>query len=149
MINTITEYIKHIPLDAYSMGQKSSHQNSKYWGVQIPDSARKCHIGLLEHFFGTSKEVFKSWTFKTNVTSLEIILEHFHTNSSPALLPLRNSSRLGPKTSNTSTWWVPFGPATLKLSKWPKTWSELGCILDLDALWRYWSSDDDLERNIV
>ena len=68
MINTITEYIKHIPLDAYSMGQKSSHQNSKYWGVQIPDSARKCHIGLLEHFFGTSKEVFKSWTFKTNMT---------------------------------------------------------------------------------
>ena len=39
MINTIMEYIKHIPLDAYSMGQKSLHQNSRYWGVQIPDSA--------------------------------------------------------------------------------------------------------------
>jgi hypothetical protein len=43
MINTIIEYIKHIPFDAYSMGQKSLHQNSKYWGVQISDSAWKCH----------------------------------------------------------------------------------------------------------
>jgi len=32
------EYIKHIPLDAYSMGKKSLDQNSKYWGVQIPNS---------------------------------------------------------------------------------------------------------------
>jgi SPX domain protein involved in polyphosphate accumulation len=39
MIDPITEYIKHIPVDAYSMGQKSLHQNSKYWGVQILNSA--------------------------------------------------------------------------------------------------------------
>jgi hypothetical protein len=38
MINSITEYIKHIPLNAYSMGQKSLHQHSKYWGVQILNS---------------------------------------------------------------------------------------------------------------
>jgi hypothetical protein len=30
-INTITQYIRQIPLDAYSMGQKSLHQNFKYW----------------------------------------------------------------------------------------------------------------------
>jgi hypothetical protein len=29
MINIIVEYIEHIPLDAYSKGQKSLHQNSK------------------------------------------------------------------------------------------------------------------------
>ena len=46
MINIIVEYIKHIPLDAYSKGQKSLHQNSKYWGVQIPDSAWKCQRGV-------------------------------------------------------------------------------------------------------
>ena len=45
MIDTIIEYIKYIPLDAYSMGQKSLHQNSKYCGVQILNSAWKCQAG--------------------------------------------------------------------------------------------------------
>jgi hypothetical protein len=30
IINTITQYIKNIPLDAYSVGQKNFHQNSNY-----------------------------------------------------------------------------------------------------------------------
>jgi hypothetical protein len=40
-INTITQYIRHIPLDAYSMGQKSLHQNFKYWGAHIQNSPWK------------------------------------------------------------------------------------------------------------
>jgi hypothetical protein len=65
MINSIMEYIKHIPLDAYRMGQKSLHQNSKYCGVQIPNSAWKCHAGHecswpLAHLFDTSKHCLVS-----------------------------------------------------------------------------------------
>ena len=42
MINTIMEYIKHIPLNAYCMGQKNLHQNSKHWGAYGQNSAWKC-----------------------------------------------------------------------------------------------------------
>src|ERR1700733_6524754 len=75
MINTITEYIKHIPLDAYSMGQKSLHQNSKYWGVQIPDSAWKCQrsvqVMIIQDQYDTSKHCLVSalpntWNFDAN-----------------------------------------------------------------------------------
>jgi hypothetical protein len=67
MINTIIEYIKHIPFDAYSMGQKSLHQNSKFWGVWIPDSAWKCH---------ECSEFMK--TLNTSLTLQKWVLEMYH-----------------------------------------------------------------------
>jgi hypothetical protein len=41
-INTIMQYIKNIPLDAYNMGQMSLHQNFNYYGAHIQNSPWKC-----------------------------------------------------------------------------------------------------------
>ena len=41
--NTIIQCTEYITLDVYCKAQKSLPQNSKYWGVQIQDSAWKCY----------------------------------------------------------------------------------------------------------
>jgi len=40
-ITTITQYIRHIPLDVYSMGQKSLHPNLEYRKAHIQNSPWK------------------------------------------------------------------------------------------------------------